>query len=323
MNAHRFLALLVLFATTSLGCATMDVPQAYRGRMFERTGAWRGFRTGHGFVGPVLNPGSYYTGLYNEVMRVDCSTVTRHDPLTVLTKDGVQFGLDIYVRFAANCKDGSVQQILSMLSPDRPNTITTNKLYDTYVRPTIGAVVREAVSPYRANEVNDKHQEILKQIRKRFLEDIEAHEGEIIQVFEVTLSNLDFPDAMDAANVDRAVQAILRDKAIAEREKVKAEIETALLRKELAGREGETAAARIDAIGAALKRNPEYLQYDLQAKMPDIYSQAGANGNLIITAPQPSILISPKSGPTSVRPLDRAEPTNAQRSATPKAAPAK
>jgi len=299
MNAHRLLALLALICTTSLGCATMDIPQAHRGRMFERTGAWRGFRTGRGFIGPVLNPGSYYTGLYNEVTSIDCSTVTRHDPLTVLTKDGVQFGLDIYVRFAANCKDQSVEQILSMLSPDhvvpdQPSTITTNKLYDTYVRPTIGAVVREAVSPYRANEVNDKHQEILKQIRKRFLEDIEAHEGEIIQVFEVTLSNLDFPDAMDAANVDRAVQAILRDKAIAEREKVKAEIETALLRKELAGREGETAAAKIDAIGAALKRNPEYLQYDLQSKMPDIYAHAGEHGNLVITAPQPSVSVFPK-----------------------------
>jgi regulator of protease activity HflC (stomatin/prohibitin superfamily) len=278
----------------------MDIPQAYRGRMFERTGAWRGFKTGRGFIGPVLNPGSYYTGLYNEVMMIDCSTVTQHDPLTVLTKDGVQFGLDIYVRFAANCKDASVEQILGMLSPDQPNAISTKKLFETYVRPAIGAVVREAVSPYRASEVNDKHQDILTQIRKRFLEVIEAHEGDIIRVFEVTLSNLDFPDAMDAANVDRAVQAILRDKAIAEREKVKAEIDTALLRKELAAREGETAAAKIDAIGAALKRHPEYLQYDLQAKMPDIYSQAGMHGNLVITAPQPNVLVSPKNTPVPI-----------------------
>ena len=199
------------------------------------------------------------------------------------------------MRFSANCKDASVEQIVNTLTPDQPNAISTKKLFETYVRPAIGSVVREAVSPYRASEVNDKHQEILLQIRKRFLEVIEAHEGDMIQVYEVTLSNLDFPDAMDAANVDRAVQTILRDKAIAEREKVKAEIETALLRKELAQREGETAAAKIDAIGSALKRHPEYLQYDLQAKMPDIYQQAGARGNLVITAPQPNVFISPRN----------------------------
>ena len=45
-------------------------------------------------------------------------------------------------------------------------------------------------------------------------------------------------------------------------------------------------AARIDAIGQALARNPEYLQYG-------IYEQAGANGNMVIAAPDPTILISP------------------------------
>src|SRR5262249_41218162 len=150
------------------------------------------------------------------------------------------------VRFSANCTESSVPQLLGTLSPDvnagtdHPNSISTKRLFESFVRPAIGAVVREAISPYRANEVNDKHEEILAQIRKRFMEVIDSHEGDMLKIYEVTLSNLDFPDAMDAANVDRAVQSILRDKAIAERERVKAEIETALLRRELAQREGET-----------------------------------------------------------------------------------
>jgi regulator of protease activity HflC (stomatin/prohibitin superfamily) len=295
----RILQLLLISSLfiAATGCATMDIPQAYRGRMFERTGAWSGYRGGRGFVGPVLHPGTAYTGLYNEVMLVDCSTITQHDPLTVLTKDGVQFGLDMYVRFSANCADESVEQMLATLSADVDMTITTKQLFETFVRPSVGAVVREVVSPYRASEINDKQDEILAQIRKRFVETIDAHEGNIIKIYEVSLSNLDFPEAMDAANVDRAVQAILRDKAIAERERVKAEIETAIVLKELAMRDGQTAAARIDAIGEALQRHPEYLQYDLQAKMPEIYLHAGANGNMVITAPQPTVLISPKSNP--------------------------
>jgi len=300
-GAMRILHILLISSfLAATGCATMDIPQAHRGRMFERTGAWKGYRGGRGFVGAVLRPGTYYTGLYDEVMLVDCSTVTQHDPLTVLTKDGVQFGLDMYVRFSANCADESVEQMLASLSADADMTISTKKLFETFVRPSIGAVVREVVSPYRASEINDKQDEILSQIRKRFLETIESHEGNIIKIYEVSLSNLDFPEAMDTANVDRAVQSILRDKAIAERERVKAEIETATLLKELAAREGQAAAARIDAIGEALQRHPEYMQYDLQAKMPEIYQHAGANGNMVITAPQPSVLITPRSGPPVV-----------------------
>ncbi len=299
------LALIAVVSVVSAGCATMDVPQAYRGRMFDRSGPLTIAKTGQGFVGPVLGPGTYSVGYYNEVMTVDCSTVTQHDPLTVLTKDGVQFGLDMYVRFSANCADESVKELLTSLTPDKDTTITTKKLFETYVRPTIQAVVREAISPYRANEVNDQHQEILKDIRKRFLEAVAAHEGDLLKIYEVTLSNLDFPDAMDAANVDRAVQSILRDKAIAERERVRAEIETATLRRELAQKEGETAAARIDAIGAALKRNPDYIQYDMQQKMPEIYSQAGLRGNMVIAAPSPTLQVNQRPAAQTPQPAQR------------------
>lgn len=295
MRILKTLLLASVLATTA--CSTMDIPQAYRGRMFERTGAWKGYRGGRGFVGKVLRPGTYYTGLYDEVMLVDCSTVTQHDPLTVVTKDGVQFGLDMYVRFSANCADESVEHMLGTLSPGGDMTITSKQLFETFIRPSIGAVVREVVSPYRASEINDKQDEILTQIRKRFVQTIDSHEGDVIKIYEVSLSNLDFPEAMDAANVDRAVQSILRDKAVAERERVKAEIETATLLKQLAEREGQAAAARIDAIGEALQRHPEYLQYDLQSKMPEIYQHAGANGNMVITAPQPQVLITPRTNP--------------------------
>jgi hypothetical protein len=117
----------------------------------------------------------------------------------------------------------------------------------------------------------------------------------MIQVYELNLSKAQFPPQIDAANVERAVQSIMRDKAIAERERVKAEIETSKMRKELAVNEGAEAAARIDQVGAALKRNPHYLQYDLQDKLPEIYRAAGAAGNLVITAPNPTLLLPPKT----------------------------
>ena len=198
--------------------------------------------------------------------------------------------------------------MLATLIPDQGQTISGKKLYDIYVRPTISEAVLQVVSPYRATEINDKRQEILTAIRKRFMELIEAKQ--MIQVYELNLSKPQFPPQMDSANVERAVQAIMRDKAIAERERVMAEIETSVFKRQLAESEGAEAAAKIDKIGAALRRNPEYLQFDMQEKMPEIYKSAGSHGNMVIAGPNPTLTLPSKPavapaapGPPTRRPL--------------------
>lgn len=263
--------------------------------MFDRTGAMALWTGGKGFTGPVLGPGTYWTGVYDEVRVVDCAMSTVREPLRALTKDGVQFGLDIYVRFGAACdRDESVKTILESLGPDRGGvTVSQERLYETFVRPAVGEAARETVSPHRAIDINDKREEILAQLRRRFLELMTVKDSTVIKVYEVNLSNLVFPDEMVHANTERAVQAVLRDKAIAERERVAAEIETAAMRRELAERQGDVEAVRIDRIGAALRRNPQYLQFDLQQRMPEIYEKAGQKGNLVITAPNPQLLLQP------------------------------
>lgn len=306
------------FVLLTLGCGSEDVPQAHKGRMFDKTGALALFVGGKGFSGPILGPGTYYTGIYPEIRMVDCSQKTVKESLTALTKDGVQFSLDIYIRYSANCDDDkTVEQLLAKLSPEvhpappadpakkeeqshtdtkdtNPSlTITARQVYNTYVRPALGEAVRESVSPFIANEINIKREEIFVKIRDRFNEIINKQTPKLVQIYDLNLSNLDFPDAMVKANTERAVQAIYKDKAIAERERVTAEIETAGMRKKLAENEGDNEAARIDRIGGALRRNPEYLQFNMQGMMIEIYKEAGARGNMVIAAPSPNIMIGP------------------------------
>lgn len=295
--------MMVSLATLTLtaACSSEDVPQAHRGRIFDRTGLLAGFAGGEGLEGDVLEPGTYYTGIYDEVRTVDCATTTEREGLTSLTKDGVQFGVDIYVRYSADCaNDKVVEAILKAIPPtvppDGPRTVPAKQLYSTFVRPALGESIREAFSPHIANDVNEKRESILADIKRRFVELMKPKEGALafVLIHELNLSNMDYPDELDHANAARAVQAVLKDKAIAERERVTAETATAEMKRELARSEGAAEAARIDEIGAALKRNPQYLAFDLQQKMPDIYKAAGDKGNLVITAPAPSILITPK-----------------------------
>jgi hypothetical protein len=287
MKPRLILGLLSACSALSIGCATQDIANAHRGKMFYRSGLLSLYQGGGGLSGPVLKPGTHFLGIYDELRIVDCSMTTVTEPLDTLTKDGVHFSFDIAVRFSADCKDDAIANILDSVAPAQGDTIGPAQMYATFIRPAIGEASREFVSPYRANELNEKQADVLTGIKKRFSELMSVREKKTVIIHEVNLKNLKFPDAMDSANLERAVQAVLRDKAVAERERVSAEIETMRMRKELSEREADVAAVKIERIGDTLRRYPEYLTYDLQMKMPEIYREAGARGNMVLAAPSP------------------------------------
>lgn len=301
-----FVAMLAL-----TGCATQDITGAQRGRMFHRSGLFKGYSGGTGLQGPVLQPGTHFLGLYDELLVVDCSMTSASEKLDTLTKDGVHFGFEMSIRFSADCSDEAVRHILDTVKPTKGDTVTPPQLFATFVRPAIGEVARELVSPYRANEMNEKQSEILEAVKKRFDEIMKAREKQTVIIHEINLKHLQFPEEMDHANLERAVQAVLRDKAIAERERVTAEIETMRMRVELAERESDVVAARVARIGEVLRKYPEYLQYDMQTRLGEIYRDAGAKGNMVLAAPIPPAL------PLPFNPGQRAPEAPAAKAPTP------
>lgn len=286
-------ALITLALVASqLGCSTQEVPQAHKARKFEKTGMWAGYAGGKGFAGPVVGPGTYFTGMYDEYRTVECAEKTEKESLTALTKDGVQFSLDMYTRYSANCDDEkAVSTILERMTPgftdkeEWKHTIYAIQLYTTFIRPAIGEAVREGVSPYIANEINFKRDEIFDKIKKRFGEMIDKpNEVHVVRVGSLNLSNMNFPEEMVHANTDRAVQGVLKDKAIAEREKITAEIETSKLKQQLVQNDANNEVSKIDSIGAALRRNPEYY-------IRDVYYYAGEKGNMVIMPQNPNTIL--------------------------------
>lgn len=294
----------ILFALMSVACGSEDVPPGYKGRMFEKTGAAIFFMGNVGFTGPMLGPGTYSTGAYNELRVIECGPQTKKEELEALTKDGVQFKLDVYTRYQANCDDmKAAEYILASFNPGWQDDekhpewkirIFAVQLYDTYIRPALGEAVRRSISLYDANDINAKRDLIFKQYRESFDEKINALKIKVLVIQDLNLSNLNPPEALRNANVERAQESVLKDKAIAQRARVDEEIITATNKKSLAEKEGDTEAARISRIGAALRANPEYLQFQLQQSLPEIYKTAGEKGNMIIAAPQPPMVMTTK-----------------------------
>lgn len=302
MNGFMKLGLISL-ASLAVGCGSQEVPPAHKGRMFDKTGVLALYAGGRGFEGPVLGPGTYVTGIYPEIRMVECGQRTVKESLTALTKDGVQFSLDMYVSYGAACdQEKVVQTLLEKLSPEGPTaapastdtsklpeelarlTISADQVYRVFIRPAIGEAVRESVSPIIANDVNAKREEIFGNIKKAFEENLKKQQPLLVTIYNLNLSNLDFPEAMDKANAERAAQAIMKDKAIAEREKVEAEIVTAKLDVVKTEVEAQAVAKKIDTIGAALHRNPEYY-------VREIYDYASRNGSSVMVPSNPNVIL--------------------------------
>lgn len=294
------------------GCSSETIPQAHKGRLFDKTGWLAFYSGGTGFKGPILAPGTFYTGIYPEVRMIDCTRRTIKEPLNALAKDSVQFTLDIYVSYSADCDDDeAVKKLLSDLAPigkdvqsalekseekapveekdpletDPDLTVTSRQIYNTYVRPALGEAVRSTVSQFNANDINQKRDEVFKQITEKFATDInKGTKVTLVTTYSLNLSNFAFPKEMADANTDRATQAVLRDTAIAAREKVKAETETAQLKIKQTETEAQAEAAKIDTIGAALHRNPEYY-------VRDVYFYAAEKGGSIMMPTNPSVIL--------------------------------
>ena len=163
---RKFSLALSVTALLLAACGKEDVPQAHKGMMFDRTGALAFYSGGDGLEGDILSPGTYYTGIYDEVRVVECSPDTVKEELTSLTKDGVQFGLDVYVTVSANCDDDALKQIFATIAPAKGRAISREQLYVTYVRPALGEAVRETIASHVANDINNKRDEILTTVKE-------------------------------------------------------------------------------------------------------------------------------------------------------------
>lgn len=297
------LAVMTLAALSS-GCATQDIPQAHRGRLFARSGLFSLYMGGGGLSGQVRDPGTQFLGVYDELRMVDCSTTTIRESLDTLTRDGVHFGFDLVTRFSADCTDEGVLKLLGTLQPDKGGeVISAKRVYETYIQPAIGEAAREFVSPLRANELNEKQAEVANGVKKRFVDIMATRETKLVKIYEVNVSHLQFPPALDSANLERAAQAVLRDKAIAERERVAAETETMNARRKLAEQEAEVAIVKIEKVGHALAQNPAYMQYEYLQRLPEIYRDAGQRGNMVLAAPNPLVFPVPGSPAAGATPL--------------------
>jgi hypothetical protein len=304
---------MLLTLITVTACGDYSIEQTKVGREYHTTGLLIGWSGQTGFVGPVKQSGTYFAGPYTDIRKVNCAESTDKETLKSLTKDNIQFSVDVYVRQSANCNDdAAVIYLLNKLKPESQSkdqqgneienaiadgkTITNTQVYDTYIRAALGEAVRKAVSPYNANDVLANRDKIYSEATRLFNTSINSLKPKVVNIYDLKFSNFDPPDALEGANVDLAKQAILTQKATAEALTVKEQEKTALAKKDLAKAEAKIETARIEELSSAIRANPEYFRYLQLMQAPAIYEKAGAQGNLVLLpSPNATVMVNAPS----------------------------
>lgn len=98
---HALVLATMAVVLSGCACNVQEVPPAHIGLEFKKS------RYGgpSGFSGDLKLPGTYSLDMYNTLPLLQCKEETIREPFPSLAKDGVEFGIDIYVRFSANCED--------------------------------------------------------------------------------------------------------------------------------------------------------------------------------------------------------------------------
>lgn len=298
---HKIGLLLLMLAAALLGgCNIVDIPPAHRAWTFEESA----FGTTRGFIGDILDPGSHSIGVNNEAFMVQCSEGTAKEPFESPTKDGVVFGTDIYIRYAANCSDAeTVKWILRNLQPnpslqgekgegqaaptDAAKTVTAFQLFQAYIRPTLGEAVRDSISGQSSDSINTKRPEIAAQIDRSFRQKMkksaaDSKRPELVTIGQVDLSNIHFPKAMQ-----ETIQRLANVKTEVELEKenarkVNEQIETEKKQKELALMKAQKAGSEISELGRVIRENPEYLTYLRITTAPATFEALGKGGGTLV-----------------------------------------
>lgn len=276
------LGLMLGSITMSVGCGSEEVPQASKARMFGKTGALAFYGGTTGFYGKILGPGTVYTGVYDTVKVLDCGIATKKETLSAQTKDQVHVEADVYLTYRANCDDDKVvEQTLGSMLPEKGDVISSEQLYSTYIRGPLGEAMRMSIPTVDAFDVNTKRQELHDLAESKFNMSLAAMKAPVV-IVTFKINNVTPPKELLDRNANLAAQQVMKNTSIAEMSRVEAETTTAKMRIKLKEAEGDTEAAKIAAIGAALQKYPEYMKYVQLGLLPGIYQNAGEKGNMIM-----------------------------------------
>lgn len=175
----------VMAASMLTGCGFYTVPPASKGKILSTSG----------YSVDVKETGKYLLWGRDEMVVLDTSTQVMSEPISVKMKDSLtlQFQVRFRTRIAGN--DKVINAMFNDITHDNYQ-VSLNKVYSVYGKDVVQSVARSVVGKYNTEEVAVNFDKITQDLHKELTNRMQ---GSPLEVSNITLANIDYPDVIDKA----------------------------------------------------------------------------------------------------------------------------
>lgn len=186
------LALVLMMAVGVTGCSRVDVPPATKGKIVSS----------QGYSADVKETGRYLLWFSEKMVLLDTSTQTYKERMAVKMADDMTLNFDVVfrTRIAGNDKviNSMFNDIRPTVSSDDSNVLDVSlpMVYKVYGQAVVQNAARSVLNKYRNEEVAANFDKITQDLQIVLTERMK---NSPLEVSNITLGNLDYPDVITEA----------------------------------------------------------------------------------------------------------------------------
>lgn len=183
MNIKIVVAALMISVLT--GCGYYTVPPASKGKILSTTG----------YSADVKETGKYLLWGRDEMVVLDTSTQVMSEPIAVKMQDSMTLNFSVRFRTRIAGNDKVINAMFNDITHENYQ-VSLQKVYGVYGKDVVQSVARSVVGKYNTEEVAVNFDKITQDLHKELSERMK---NSPLEVSNITLANIDYPDVIDKA----------------------------------------------------------------------------------------------------------------------------
>lgn len=174
-----------LLLTLLTGCGFYTVPPASKGKILSTSG----------YSVDVKETGKYLLWGRDSMVVLDTSTQVMSEPIAVKMQDSMTLNFQVRFRTRIAGNDKVINAMFNDITHE-DYRVSLQKVYGVYGRDVVQSVARSVVGKYNTEEVAANFDKITQDLHKELSTRMQ---GSPLEVSNITLANIDYPDVIDKA----------------------------------------------------------------------------------------------------------------------------
>lgn len=175
--------MVALLAIAMVGCSKVTVPPAAKGKILSASG----------YSTDVKETGKYWLWMTEDMVILDTSTQVMAEAIEVKMADDLTLKLQVRFRTRISGNDKVINSMFNDIKHQQYQ-VTLPMVYGVYGRDVVQTVSRSVLSKYKVTEVANNYDKISKDLTDSLRT---AMSSSPLEVSNITMANIDYPDVID------------------------------------------------------------------------------------------------------------------------------